>query len=357
MTKQKQKPFCLRLPQGQAMSMSLGSLKGWVSATRERKVNDENMRKIQMDFEKHKMAMETHEANKLKKQNYDAGAQAALRNRGAKPNDAKPIFKNVDQLMGFQNTQSQMRAGGPLRIDQITPQGNAGAPPVNVMQGQGMKPQVMPSPKPTHPMPKTFNAQDPNNPNARPNAMVTAQGAVRPMSDFNTGGVDYQQFDPTKDTYQMNPDGSRDLVKAGVSTSTGTGIYSQERVEQMMSTQQQLMRELDEGPPDDMRTPSEKDRWYDRKRTLLMEVNDQLDKVRRAQPNQGQAMNPQPTSVDPDAQLNAEQMRNKYFTNGQPNSEFIAVAQRGKDAKVKLLRSMIDKGVVAEQQAIELLKF
>jgi hypothetical protein len=355
--KAKTEAVLLGMPQGQAMSMSLGSLKGWVSATRERKVNDENMRKTQMEFERHKMQMEQHQANMTKQKSMDKGAEMALRNRGSAKNAAKPIFKNIDQLMGYQNTQQQMRQSGPLRVDQVMPGGNAKAPPVNIMQGGGFKPQIMKQPEPTHPMPKLFNAQDPNNPNAKPNAMVTAGGAVRPTSDFNTGGVDYEQFDPSKDTYKMNPDGTRTLEKAGVSSSTGTGVYSQERVDQLLRMQSQLMQELNDGPPDNLSTPSEKDRWFDRKRTLLMETNDQIDKVKRTQPNQGQPQTQPSQAVDPDATLNREQMFQKYFTNGQPNSEFIAVAQKGKQAKVKLLRSMMDKGVITEEQAIELLKF
>ena len=57
----KQEAVILGLPVGRATSMSLGSLKGWLSAARELKVNNEKMSRLLLD-----QAKEDREAKKFK---------------------------------------------------------------------------------------------------------------------------------------------------------------------------------------------------------------------------------------------------------------------------------------------------
>ncbi len=348
--KAKQEAVLLGMSQGQATSMSLGALKGWVSASREQKVNAEKMQRMQIEYENHKANMEERATEQKRKKNFDAGAQQALKRPNAPSNSVQPIFQNVEQLKGFQNTQAQMRTGGPLRIDQVTPttpKGQPPQPPVNVMQGLGMKPSVMQGMGGDN-RPRPFDINNPNNPNPKnPTGVYTKTGAYHANPRLNKKPPTFQQFDPTKDTYEVDEEGTRRLIQKGQTTG---GVYSPEELEIMKTQYQRLMDELNEGPPDDVQV-HQRGNWADRKTKLMTEIGDTLQRA-KASARSSQA----PQTMQSNTMSSPQELFDQYFdSNGETNQAYMNEALKGRRQKAELIQLFVSRGLVTPQQGTKML--
>jgi len=330
----KQEAVILGLPVGRATSMSLGSLKGWLSAARELKVNNEKMSRLLLD-----QAKEDREAKKFKseqatKVSQDKGAQIAMKNPIG--GNKKVPQMSLQELTGFNNARNQQRMAAPPTMNQTTmPNGQTATQTFG--GGQPLKTQYPPQ------MPTPFKP----NGDGKTAGYVSGTGSYHPIAGANSRPMSHN---PANDLIEPS---TGKVLRKGQSS----GGIEQTEYDQIKSSFNRISKELEAGPPDDL-TTSQKEQWLSSRRTL---VNEFGDLMLRAKVNDG---NPTANTATPQAQQqDPKEMFDQYFTNGQPNQNYIETitsgassAKEAKKNKIDLIRSLLSSGAINEETAKELLK-
>jgi hypothetical protein len=329
----------LGLPAGRAVSMSLGSLKGWVKSAREMKVNNERMKELLMKQQKHEIEMKEKQAALQKQNSMRQGAEMAMRKGLPTPGRAQMMPKmSLDQMMGYNAYQQERSKTGQPKMT-FTPQGKGGG----IMQtsGGGTAPQTK-FMQPLQPVMQNGNQIGNMNPNTR---------SFHPNQSMS--GASFQSHNPAHDIINKN---TGQVVKQG----TPKGGMSPERYAMVEKQFDTILKELNTGIPAEQRknmTSREVADWTDRKRTMLAELGDLLRSSKPSGTSSPMAQTPKAQQEDP------QSIFEQYFTNGTPNANYIKAItdgvqtkEEGKKRKVELLQSLLKQGAIDEQTAMELLK-
>jgi hypothetical protein len=330
----KQEAVILGLPVGRATSMSLGSLKGWLSASRELKVNNEKMERLLLEKEKAKREEEDFNNKKAQRVAHDKGAEIAMRN----PLGSGKKMPNMplSQMIGYNNARAEQQKGAPPTMNQTT-MSNGQTATQTYGGGQPLQTQMPPQ------MPTPFK------PDGQKTAgYVSGTGSYHPIAGASSRPMSHN---PANDLIDPS---TGDVIKKGSSS----GGMSKGEYEQIKSSFNRIAKELEAGPPDGLRT-SEREQWISSRRTLVNEFGDLMN---RAKVNGGN--DPTANTAAPQAQQqDPKAMFEQYFTDGQPNQNYIETitsgagsAKEAKKNKIDLIRSLLSSGAINEETAKELLK-
>lgn len=267
----KQEAVILGLPVGRATSMSLGSLKGWLSAARELRVNNEKMDRLLLDQQRGDREAKKFKSDQDAKVSQDKGAQIAMKNPLG--GNKKVPQMSLQELTGFNNARNQQRMAAPPTMNQTTmPNGQIATQTFG--GGQPLKTQYPPQ------MPTPFKP----NGDGKTAGYVAATGSYHPIAGANSRPMSHN---PANDLIEPS---TGKVLRKGQSS----GGIEQTEYDQIKSSFNRISKELEAGPPDDL-TTSQKEQWLSSRRTL---VNEFGDLMLRAKVNDG---NPTANTATPQA--------------------------------------------------------
>lgn len=315
--KAKTEAVLLGLPKGKAQSMSLGALKGWVSANRELKVQNEKMQALLLKRDENKRKNKEAKAAETKQANLDAGAAAALKTPLGQKGGFKP--QNLDQQMGYNQAREAQRKGMPPTMRQVPIQGSDQMATQTYGGGMPLKTTMPPQ------MPVPFKHE------GKTIAHITQHGNMMPLPSAKTDD--------------------------------SSSYFTEEQIARTEAEYQRVAKEYDAGPPDTIKNPLEKQMWSERKAKYMQSLEDRLRDMtrgrRKQSPGQPQASMPQKPTGKPQTPQDFAQ---HYFTpDGKVTQNFIKEIEgvkngvEGGEKKKQIIFQAVRNGVIDAQSARQIL--
>lgn len=353
--KYKTEAVLLGLGKGQAESMSLGSLKGWVDAQRKIKVNQIDM--MNMRAQEQKMREQMQQKMELNRQRAEQQNAFSVMS-DPKFNKANPI-QSAQQMgkpigpTGFNtimSAQNAMKGIQPMKIETIQPPKGSNIDPQNVISGGGMTPRVIPPQDASGMTLDQFNKMPTRDLNDDGTADVyfdgrQAKGLPSPASQ-STG------FNLAPGHTRFDREG-KEIATAPATASGGGGNFTPAEINQYKQTMQEIEKW--------MQLPEE-EKYGGAGYLEKMQINDAMmeryktakDIVLRAKP---QAMLSSQAQAQAPAPALSTQIAD-YFENDdvtQPNQKYLQEAGKGPQQKADLLKTLHSQGLITIDQFKDLL--